>query len=271
MDESEQFLLGWSDIVVDIKCVLHGLHNAMKWGLRPHWDSELSDTLHIVILSLRQSSVELADHIPEFLEKCLLYEDVPLDGWNEYDLARRHVWRLLGVDEEALEDLMLVNPRWDQGRKKLLVNAHLEWDPLASSKVTTCIAMMMRWHNFTGSRFAGLSQACRLLLRSMLVGIDSLVAVTLADQAVSKYYLCGYKKITTPIRHFVAITALSAQPLESVTLSMLGEDRFLLLARSCFKGWSTMSPIYAAMTIAFTKPLVRYQIHRCRHMCYART
>eukprot|EP00974_Lingulodinium_polyedra_P049628 4773131-Lingulodinium_polyedra.AAC.1 len=84
---------------------------------------------------------------------------------------------------------------------------------------------MHKWRKFTESRWTSIGATARQLLRSMCVGLESLVALTRDDPLVSDFHLHGFEKLSCDIKMYVACAAVGSYPVEAFMLEVLEDDR----------------------------------------------
>ena len=219
------------DWVLTWTCCAHSCSRALKWGLRGMVTyNDMVDDVHITISSLLRGSTGIHESVPEFIMTSVLF-DRP-DPTNESEVE--HLWALLDVDPSHLELFVQVNPVWDG--KVLHVSSSLLTSPDAIGAVTTVVRYCLKWIDFSETRWAKVGQAGRLYLRSLLVGVDGVVRLTVQNDAICKWHLAGYQKKGTPaVRLYLATAALAGRPSESNLIDLLEDDRFLLRSDHCWK------------------------------------
>ena len=148
-------------------CADHDAQNALKWGLAPHAaQGDVTNDLHIVIESLRNSFFLIHAHLYEFLMIYLRY-DVHCSDDIE---AATIFWQVLGVDADMLDDIVEVNPQWRGGF--LYVAGHLERDPCSMEKVSGVLLYIFKWRKFTATRWTTVGASCRSFVASLCVGLQ---------------------------------------------------------------------------------------------------
>ena len=99
-----------------------------------------------------------------------------------------------------LDVFLKVCPMWKG--KRLHVRSSLLNTADAIDSISVCIKHCMRWCDFSETRWTKVGQCSRLLLKSLLVGVDSIVDIAAADSAVSKWHLNGFiKKSSHSVRY----------------------------------------------------------------------
>ena len=201
-------------------CALHDAQNGMKWGML-HWAPPgLVDDLHIVVEALRNGSAFIHAHIGQFLVKCIRFSKEAVD-----EEATAEFWTLLGVEATMLEEVVAINPVWFEGYR--FVRDALRKDPQGLGRVATLIVYMLKWEKCTDSRWVTIGSAARQLLRSLAVGLESLVALTRDDRLVSDFHLHGFDKLSSDIKMYVACVAVGSYPMEAFMLESLEDDRLV--------------------------------------------
>ena len=205
-------------------CIAHSCSRALKWGLKSMVSGEafLEDT-HVTISSLLRASTGLHLSVAEFVVGFVSYDRDDPEDLPELE----QFWSFLDVEPSMLGLVVNVNPLWD-GRR-LRVSSALADAPDGVQRVTTVIHYMMRWVDFSETRWCKVGQSGRLYLRSLLIGIDQIVRITVRNDAISKWHLGGYqRRSTTEVRTYLCVAACAGRPSESLLLQLMEDDRFLL-------------------------------------------
>jgi len=231
-DPDLAWLLQQSEWVFGIKCMLHGGHNSVHWGLL-HWCAkEVSDAAHIATASLNNTSSAIHARMDLFMIQFLIFEDA-------VDATRDDVkvyWKTLDIRESMLDLFVQVDPRWDEARQRLLVSAHVEQDPECWEKCSLVIGVCRRWLNWTDTRWASIGRAGRFFTRSLATGLDSAVQQCFDDESCSNYNLSGYRRATPEVRLMLAIAAVASVPSEFFVVEMLADDRLLKRSQELHDG-----------------------------------
>ena len=103
-----------------------------------------------------------------------------------------HMWSCLDVESKVLHMFVKANPIWDGQR--LRVSASLLDEPDAINMVITVVRYCIQWVDFSDTRWTKVGPCGRFYLRSLLIGIDQIVNMPVANDAVSKWHLNGYVK-----------------------------------------------------------------------------
>ena len=203
--------------LVGLGCCAHDMQNALKWGLARECESGLVNDLHIVIESLINSIAYLNARL-----KPWLLTVVSFTSEHTEEFARRW-WLFLGVGPDYIDLFCEVRAWWRHGR--LEVNPELCSDPYGNDKIMACWVYCMRWRHFSESRWCGIGVAARGLLRSLSIGLESLVSDTRAGKAVSDFYLGGFGRLSSAVKSYLATAAAATRPAEAFLLEVLEDDR----------------------------------------------
>jgi hypothetical protein len=215
------------DWVFGMRCVLHIGSSSVKWGLSGWLSEDILDDCHLVIKSLRNSSDPLQRHVDDFVYSVVRYEDSSED----HD-SRSSFWTALGVPPAMLDFVMSVDPRFDLQANVLRVNRALEHAEGGVARVCSVVSFFLSWRNWSDTRWAGVGKSSRLLVSSLFVGIESLVAwVDRCGVNNDRFYLSASKtRLTSPVKKLLAIASLACYPADSISLALLEDDRFLMKA-----------------------------------------
>jgi hypothetical protein len=216
-DDDESFIPSCKEWDVETGCSAHDASGSLKWALDRFGTKETHDNLFIAIESLRNSVQHLASHITSWLSLSLVYCRTVSDE------SEATFWRALGVPATWVDDFVRVGARFQDGQ--LQVRSDLRSDPDPMARVTEVMLFMMHWRKFAMTRFLGLGFSSRSLLRSLVLGIDGLMAHTRSDKNVSEYHAHGWDRCGQSERRFVVIAALSSYPAESFLGQVLYDDR----------------------------------------------
>lgn len=201
-------------------CALHDGQNALKWALY-FWmgDTSLMKDLHIIIASLRNSYEDLAGHIGSWLRLVLAFDQD--DEWDEPGWS--HTWQAIGTAPQLVEIVLKLRLTWGGG--KLHVAKEFEDNPNIMSDVSMLVLAMMQFENFSDSRWLGAGPACRCMLRSMMVGLESLVRFVRADRSVSDFHLGGFERLCAKSRIFIGVASLVSYIPEALQAELLEDPR----------------------------------------------
>ena len=223
-DEADLMLSELSDWVFALNCAAHCASRALKWGLMTMVVGEsLLEDVHILCSSLLRASTGLHKNVREFVARCVSFDRDPPDNVQDIEA----LWTSLDVEPHMLDMMVKVNPYFNG--QKLRVSASLESEVDAINTVVTVVRYCMHWVDFSDTRWTKVGQAGRLFMRSVLIGINEIVNMTVADDAVSKWHLNGYlKRGSVAAKSYLAVSALAARPSESFLLELMEDDRFLI-------------------------------------------
>jgi hypothetical protein len=224
-DADDRFLLSNMDIVLGFRCRLHINQNGVKWGLRAHSTKQLLEDVHISLKALINTSADIRDRARQFIARHLVF-DVGLTTPRE---QREVFWKALGVPVDMLEELLVLNLRWDVASKQLLVDPRMRDDPMCISRVDACLQYCLSWISFSESRFSKTGACGRRWLLSQAVGADALYDDMVNDPEVNNgYYANGYSRCCSEdVRKFLCVAAFASLPAEAVSLELLEDDRLL--------------------------------------------
>ena len=214
-DRMEHECLEW---VVGAKCISHGCSNAVVWGLKRYVTQQLRDDAHIGIKALRNTSNDLRRCIHQFVcTRLAPREDVQDDAeaW----------WTWCNVRQNLLPLFIEADPRWDG--QNLLVNSAFFARPDAHATMEVLMLHVLRWSDWSETRWCGVKHAARRLLRSLFCGVAQVVALVQGDRDMGHCHINGFARLTEQVLWYLAMSATCSCPPESVLLMMLKDDRFL--------------------------------------------
>ena len=222
--DGDRLLAELRDWVMTLTCAAHSASRALKWGMASLVNEPaLLEGVHILISSLLRASTGLHLAVGEHVVGRVVFDRHPPDNIEDLE----HFWTCLDVEPKILDLVVRVNPFWDGQR--LRVSASLADEPDAINMVTTVVRYCMHWVDFSDTRWCKVGQCGRLYLRSLMVGIDHLVQLAVANDAVSKWHLNGYMKFgSVSAKTYLAVAACAGRPSESFLLELLEDDRFLI-------------------------------------------
>ena len=226
--DSERELLEFKDWVFVWTCCTHACSKALKWGMKKLVSStDLADDVHISISALLRGSTGIYMSVPQLIASYVSFDRPDPDSCTSGNTAL--FWTLLDVAPTDLDVFLKVNPMFDGQR--LHVSGSLIGDPECVHIVTAIIHYCLKWCDFSDTRWTKCGLCARLWLRSLMVGTDALVDLTMKNDAVSKWHLNGYmKKCSAPVRKYLAVCAAAGRPSKNMLLELLEDDRFLLHA-----------------------------------------
>lgn len=189
-------------------------------------DAQAMKDTHVVIAALRNSYEHLAIHLAGWLGEALAFEDQ-----GDFDEAAwSHFWVAIGVEPQFVELLLKLRMEWRN--EKLVVCIPHRDRPGVFEDVSMLVMGLMRFENLSDSRWLGAGPACRCLLRSLAVGLDSLVRFVRRDASVSEYHIRGFSKLTKHLRRFIALASIVSFIPEVVQTELLGNPRVPMRAEA---------------------------------------
>ena len=203
-----------TDWMLSTPCGVHDAHNALNWGLSSITEGTTLEDLHIVIEAFRNTFAALRAHIPQFLQQKLRFHHLPQPATD----ASRMLWALLGVEPGWIEVVVSLSPTWSEGW--LYVNETDQPNESPVDHISHLFFHLMRWRQFTQSRWATTGPSCRALAASLLLGLDELV-----HPHVSEFHIGGFYKLSLRVLEFTITAAAASYPMESFILSLLHDDR----------------------------------------------
>ena len=75
------------------------------------------------------------------------------------------------------------------------------------------------------TRWAAVGPSCRALVVSLCVGLEEIVALTLADESSSNFHLNGFSKLSKDVKKHACVTAIASYPADCLQLQLLEDDR----------------------------------------------
>jgi hypothetical protein len=217
----EAHLLELSDLTFAVRCASHVASSAVNHGLDLLKEGpETNKVAYIAIASVRQSMWALHRYVPDFVLRYAQFSDEPSGPPEEI----ASWWRMLGVEESMVEELVLVDPRWDGAN--LLVSGALRHDVNSISLISACARYMLQFENFVSARWCGVGNSMRLYMRSRSVGLQGLIGIC-KEEHVSQYHLAGHEQLVPCILGFMAVAAVGAYPAESFLKEPFVDDRIL--------------------------------------------
>ncbi|CAE8616190.1 unnamed protein product, partial [Polarella glacialis] len=212
-------LMSWH---LAVSCVNHICHGAMRWSLL-HFinDKDCVRSCFISIESLRNSFGQLVSH----LEGGWLQGKIEFEQWDGLDIGE--LWSVLGVEPDWAERLTDMQVRWGGGLLK--VAPRYQSDPALIESLSACFLHIWAFRKFSDSRWISLGRSCRVLLASMVLGLEALVADILASPGQSNYYMSGFQRLRGKTKQMVAIAGTSSFVSDTVLASLLEDDRLPLM------------------------------------------
>ena len=210
-----------------MRCVIHVVHSGCKWGLASILTDDIQRSAHIAIKAVRNSSGPIYDQVLEFIRTRVMY-----DRESTASAGRKAFWMMLGVSHKpALAEISAVNPWWDFKNKVLHVSKDLRQDIEGDDRLAALLQYHYQWTNWTDTRWGGMPEASRRILRSQALGLDYVVklVVDMKGTGDDTYNIGGYSRyLTGDVQKLFVTAALALRPLEVALRVLLEDDRFLL-------------------------------------------
>ena len=218
-DDHELTLMCGNEAVLNITCAAHGASLSVPWCMCPFGDEELVSDVHIAIESLRKTSVAIYETIPEFVYRYTVFdEEVP-------DLESLELWRSLGASGIELYNLVQAKLRWDG--HVLHASALLATSTKRYGMVENAVLISMRWIQFVQTRWVKSTIATRLLTRSLLAGVDGLIAMVHANDKIGEDDFHGVSRLQYGVRRWAVVNSLGTLPSKNFLVEILRDDRLL--------------------------------------------
>lgn len=161
-----------TDWVCGMRCLAHVGSSAMKWGLAGVVTEQILEDCHLAVAGCRNSADGLHSQIKLFVATCTRYEYT-----GDEDVLWQVFWQALGVPPDLIQWLMEVNPHWHAHRQVLIVRDQVRHadDPLMA--VHDRVSFMLKWKSFSDSRWASIGPSSRLMLLSLVAGVEQVIAL----------------------------------------------------------------------------------------------
>ena len=162
-------------------------------------------------MSVRNGFAYVSSSIRPFVEQYMQFTDdvEPID-------EVMHFWRFIGLDEEMVEVISMINPKWHNGA--LLVAATIQNIDGHVQMVCDILFFVFKFQKHKGSRWLRDGSATRNMIASIFVGLPKVVELALVTY--TDYKLHGFERLTLKVRKFMAITAVAAYCPEGVFLEV---------------------------------------------------
>jgi hypothetical protein len=122
------------------------------------------------------------------------------------------------------------DPMWCEG--ELQVAEFLRNPNESLKKVRFLIRLCLTWRDWSETRWCKVHSAGTRWIRSVCLGVDSIVQFVLADSCASTSLIHGYKKASREVREYLVIATVSAQGPETVAKGLFEDDRFFMVGAS---------------------------------------
>ena len=117
-----------------------------------------------------------------------------VSGFRAQSRGRIIWWSALGIPAVLIEWVLRVDPRWDRVAQKLWVCSAVQDSHEGVDLVHSVLLFMMRWRDFSNTRWAGVGPSTRRIILSLAVGLEAMVQEVDRDgKANDRYYLSAAK------------------------------------------------------------------------------
>ena len=210
------------DLPLFTGCCNHDVHNALKWGMASHLESDaFFKRLQSVMQSLRNSYGQLRAFVPIFLQQYMRFSEEPFDP-DEV----REFWVSLGVSPSILEDLVELNPVWDGTYLNISV------EDAASDLILRMSAIILQVMDFrlaTESRWLSVGSGCRSIVGCEALGLSGLVGCLCRDPAQSDYHIGAFRQHIDELLPGLVVCSLGSYVADGLLQTLLEDDRVLLV------------------------------------------
>ena len=135
----------------------------------------------------------------------------------------RELYACLGVMGDWLVELVDLRLLYIDGQ--LQCDAKLEHEPDTFSRVSGAFLYMMRYKKFASHRWCSVGDVAKAVSRTMIIGLDALVALTREDPKESDFHIGGYGMCVGKPRQLFAIAALGSRVPDRFLGQMKTDDR----------------------------------------------
>ena len=212
-----------SEFIVVTPCAAHDAQSALRWAMQPEsQDSALVRDIYVTLESLRNSIDLIHLHMGDWIASRL--EFVPPMSEEAVE-RRRLVWQALDLEHEVVETLAEMQLTFAEG--KIQVTDALLTSPIVLDTISTALKSAFRFIRFSDSRWLTVGASCRILVAGHLLGLDDLVEEIIDNPDASKYYLGGYRRMSSePNRkRFVVEAAFTSRAIDGVMSSIMDDSR----------------------------------------------
>ena len=136
-------------------------------------------------------------------------------------------WQILGIPPHLLSLFVQYDPIFDADGT-LWINGQDEPDSSLAHKVVSMVMAVVRLDPFVENRWQSVYRSGQQMTRALLLGLDSLVARTLADPRIKNEYLHGWDRATFEVRYLACVSCLSMAPMDKLLTKLMEDDRALL-------------------------------------------
>lgn len=220
---NEVALLALADWVVVVKCKHHSTSNAIKRGAHHHTESlDNKKDPHIAIAACRNGASQLYDGVMDYVNSHLGFTDICTGSIEE----REALWRAMDVKLTFTDHLVALDLNWDGSR--LWANCQFKNDTGIRELSVSVLTYMMKWRDYSETRWGCACSSGRLFLRGLLAGLDGLYA--LVEEMTNLQDLSGFERAIPAVRNFFVVVAFGGYPAESAGMELFEDDAWLLRA-----------------------------------------
>lgn len=162
-------LLDWN---VYMPCRPHTIQSSIQWALKPWCDANTLKDAHNCVRSVRGNAHDLHSHLDEFLLQVVCFTEKTED--------KEHVrcfWEFLDIPPRILDLFVSVDQIYDGTR--LHVDKSMATHPNGWRRIKVCVLFCLRWLDWGDTRWLRCGRSSRYYLRSIIVGLDGLIALCL--------------------------------------------------------------------------------------------
>ena len=224
-DEAGVHLRELTHWILNVRCTMHIAHGALKKALQGFAEDKVCmKSAWVVLASLRQSIGQLGKVGPSWINQRIGFAE-----WSMSVRDQEHLWRLLGLPTEVIDDLLRLGLRWDAARQQLLVSpAHVSCKTLTQD-VLAVLQACWRFKEFSDSRFIGMGSCSRTVVAAVLLGLENLVQFVKDQKAESNYFVNGFSRFTPEVKALMSLACLTSYLPETVLGLLHHDDRLAVI------------------------------------------
>ena len=221
-DDSESTLLYLLNWVEGFGCGAHAASKAIEWGLSSVCYPTAVDDWHIAFESVRNSSADLFALIPQFISRFTRFRD----QGSEESSAVRDFWMVYKPTTFSGDLIDKFLPFFKGGF--LWVEYEAQFVSEVYDILCKMVAACFRMSKFCSTRWGGIKRCARQYMVSEAVGMFQVCDMLKRRVGMGSGHINGYfDRLKTPLRTFISVASLSADPTEQFLTSMLEDDRLL--------------------------------------------
>ena len=212
-----------SDWNLYMRCRSHACHSAVDWALRDHSGDGVAKDAHNAVRSVRANVADLRKNVDRFILQSVQY--VHKDNDPEHVLA---FWQAMKVSEVMLSLFVAVDPVFMGSQ--LQVSDRLRHDPQGMRKIRACMLHGLGIQDWSDTRWLKCCVSAACYTRSLVMGLDELVKLTLLDADCYHQWLRVHECSTTRVRRFFCIASVAPRVSERLHKLLMKDDRLLMWA-----------------------------------------